>query len=202
MNFGIYIFIFYNIIINYLNRFKYIQNSMPQILIVEKEGYIKTKKRTTNTIDELYKTCGFRKNENFNKIKTVEKVLENETVTIELWGRKVGKNNIINTYKFPESFDNPVIYGNSCLIRTTNNNIIDLEETIWNKMDEKLVQQTEIVKPIPMEIIDNNNGDNSANNGNDADVDESDGNSTSDDDCDSELKEESYIYSSEEEDTS
>jgi len=175
---------------------------MPQILIVEKEGYIKTKKRTTNTIDELYKTCGFRKNENFNKIKTVEKVLENETVTIELWGRKVGKNNIINTYKFPESFDNPVIYGNSCLIRTTNNNIIDLEETIWNKMDEKLVQQTEIVKPIPMEIIDNNNGDNSANNGNDADVDESDGNSTSDDDCDSELKEESYIYSSEEEDTS
>lgn len=214
---------------------------MPQILIVEKEGNIKSKKKETNTIDDLYKSCGFRKNDNFDKINTIEKVIDNENIIVELWGRKIGKNNIKNNYKFPESLNIPILYGNCCLIRI-DNNIIDLDETMWNKIGNINTETTpmdidckknddiddgldngldnEIENKIENEIVneiendvnnvltlsdetekdkkddeDGNNGDNNGDND-----DSSSFSSDSSDDYGSELKEESYVYSSEEED--
>lgn len=191
---------------------------MPQILIVEKEGCIKTKKTITNTIDELYKICGFRKNENFIKINTFDKIINNETVTIELWGRKVGKNNIINNYKFMESLDNSVIYGNCCLIRILDNVIIDLEESMWNKFNnisilENMDKSNGINNGISngisnvnihstnMDVIDKGNKSDESNESDESDESDENEKKMEQDDEGSELKEESYIYSSEDEET-
>ena len=101
---------------------------MTQILIIEKSGNIKVKADVTyeNDIIELYKTCGFRKQDGFVKICNWD--------SIELWGRLTGKNNLLNNYKFPSPIDKTEIFGNCILIRILDNKFIDMTESIWNQI--------------------------------------------------------------------
>ena len=85
---------------------------MVQVLKIEKNGDINY--INIDTITELYKKCGFRKDIGFDKI-TSWKINENSNNNIELWGRTFGKKNLKNTYKFPESLTKK-IYGNCSII--------------------------------------------------------------------------------------
>ena len=169
---------------------------MTQFLKIEKNGDIKNSK--ISDINELYKKCGFRKNTGFEKITNWEKNIDGNNINIELWGRTSGKNNFKNNYTFPESF-NKSIYGNCSLIHKQNDKIIDLSEELWNKMHivgEKLsipsgcdfTPTTPVENILTAEEVEEVEED-----------EEEDIISISDDDdySNSELEEESYLYSSE-----
>ena len=167
---------------------------MTQFLNIEKTGDIKDIK--ISNINELYKKCGFRKDNGFEKIINWEKKIDGKNTNIELWGRTSGKNNIKNNYKFPEPF-NKNIYGNCSLIYKEDNEIFDLTEELWNKM--YIVDNTTQIEVKSDETIldDSNNNGLEYDNNIDSDIDDI---SISNNE-DSELQEESYIYSSEEENT-
>ena len=184
---------------------------MVQILKIEKTGDITYSK--TSDINELYKKCGFRKSEGFGKITSWEKNIETNNVNIELWGRTNGKPNIKNNYEFPQPF-NKTIYGNCCLIQMQNNAITDLDKDLWDKLH--IVDKSHIVDKTSTPIINHlekthtipientisskcvlEKTDNKKTDNDDSDDDMSI--SEDDDYPNSELKEDSYIYSSEDE---
>jgi len=192
---------------------------MTQFLKIEKNGTIKICK--ISNINELYKKCGFRKNDGFEKITNWEKNINGNNINIELWGRITGKNSLKNNYIFPDSL-NKSIYGNCSLIYKQNDTIIDLTEELWNKMHIVGVSEaTPIENVLTTELskINNQNINNQNiqkekkekkekntddNDDNDDDDDDDDISISDDDDDDysnSELQEESYLYSSEEGET-
>ena len=89
---------------------------MTQFLKIEKNGDIKPDE--ISNIDNLYKKCGFRKNDGFDVItewKTEDD--DGKIITVELWGRITGKENLKNNYQFPNPLNKPV-YGNCILIQS------------------------------------------------------------------------------------
>ena len=196
---------------------------MTQILKVEKTGDIKLDK--VSDISELYKKCGFRKNDGFEHIHTWERTVKNNIINIELWGRTTGKSTIKNRYEFPQPF-NKTVYGNCVLIGKINMELINIDEEIWGSSIHPppttasgiVVVETITPPPanspiVPVEnfgishTIDLTNFSALAvtqkkkkydhNDDNVDDMSFSDNEDYSD--SDSELKEESYLYSSEEE---
>lgn len=166
---------------------------MTQIIKIEKCGNIKCE--NIKEFDELYKKCGFRKIEGFEKITDWNREIEGDNVNVELWGKVYGKGTVKNTYNFPESVEKKV-YGNCSLVRKNNDAYVDMDEATWDKMCDSLINgvknmtvDTESVVAAVAAAVDSDT--------------ESDNDYDEDDEInslvDSELKEESYIYSSEDE---
>lgn len=59
---------------------------MVQFIKINNMGNLKNE--NINNISELYRKCGFRKSENFQKCLVYDK--------IEIWGRTIGKTNKLN----------------------------------------------------------------------------------------------------------
>jgi hypothetical protein len=85
------------------------------VLLIEKNGKLKNTVIKKFSKDELYKKCGFKKNDDF--IKQYHWVIDNENI-IELYGKNKGKQNNINIYPFP--IKDAKFYGNSILLLLTN----------------------------------------------------------------------------------
>jgi len=162
---------------------------MVKFLKIEKDGTIKDEQITN--IDELYKKCNLRKADGFNKI--IE--FTDTSVKIELWGRTIGRMNIKNTYAFPETVANS-IYGTCGLVSLVNSKLVDLGAAQWEKMCEKLCANIEDnIEDDTDSIIKSPEDDKVSEL-----ASELDSVSASSEYIDSELKEDDYLYSSEEED--
>ncbi len=183
---------------------------MVQILIIDKLGTINYS--TISNINELYKKCGFRKTEDFIMIHTWT-CNTDKNITIELWGRIVGKGAVKNIYNFPNLVEKN-IYGNCALI-AKNSNYIDLTIEFWedycnmsslNKITdlsdqiEDLSNEVEELKKLSLntdKVVSDDSSDDISYS------DETCSESSDEEDAyNSELKPESYIYSSEEENIS
>jgi hypothetical protein len=68
---------------------------MISFIIVDKTGNLN--ECNVDKLENIYKKCGLRKSEDFKKVMVYN--LNNET-TIELWGRVVGRNNTKNPFVF------------------------------------------------------------------------------------------------------
>ena len=173
---------------------------MVQIIKVEKNGDIKLD--NIENISELYKKCGFRKADGFENIYT----WKNININIELWGRATGKASLKNTYVFPTPIEKTV-YGNCVLVGKNNLDYIDINEQIWKSVEENNIPSTTLdIIETKMDISSTNElasfSSLSFTNSKKYDVDNDSDTLSSftdnDDNTDSELKEESYLYSSEE----
>lgn len=157
---------------------------MTKVLKILKNGT--TNFSSFKTLDELYKTCGFRKNENFNLIKT----FENNNYFFEIWGRISGKDDTKNIYQF---FDDKKInvFGNCVILMKANNEYIDFNLDEWEctrKIENNNIQIEEKVL--------HNNDMNYKDDEDEEDDDDDDDNYNFNDE---ELKKDTYIYTSEEE---
>lgn len=195
---------------------------MIQILKIEKTGNIKLD--TISDISELYKICGFRKIDGFEYIHSWERSVENIIINIELWGRISGKTTLKNSYIFPEPF-NKTVYGNCVLIGKINMELVDIDEKIWGSLGKTVSlltntqpppavgvaikknptqQANSVIVPVT-HVVDLNNFSALSVTQNNKDIKNYKDNDTisslsdNDDSPDSELKEEAYLYSSEEE---
>ena len=177
-------------------------------LKIEKNGDIKN--INIDNTNELYKKCGFKKEEGFIKIQDWKRTINGNDANIELWGRTSGKNSVKNKFNFPESL-NKSIYGNCCLVGKYEDTLIDLTED-WNKIniteDDMIVDNinddnisnkktVDVITKSDHLNIDNNTNINSDSNTSDIDSDII--LSDNENNINYELQEDPYIYSSEEE---
>ena len=110
------------------------------ILIVEKGGSIKDAIVKEYNENELFKKCGFKKEDGFTKQTTWSYVKINGVkYTVDLYGKTEGKANTENKYDFPPPVDNTLFFGSCALVCTNEESkMISLSIELWNKIYEKL----------------------------------------------------------------
>jgi hypothetical protein len=119
---------------------------MPQslsVIIVDKGGSLKILKVKDYKVDELYKKCGFKKEEGFSLQVEWNVKLDGQKYVIQMYGKLNGKANMENKYDFPPPVDKNLYFGSCALVGTIKDNTnkcvyINLSVDLWNKMYEKL----------------------------------------------------------------
>ena len=106
-------------------------------LLVEKSGDLK-RKHVDNESD-LYKKCGFKKEDGFEKhAEWKVSIVNNVTYHISLYGKLKGKANTENKYDFPPPADNMLFFGNCILTNKVDGEYDELSPELWDKLYEKL----------------------------------------------------------------
>ena len=109
---------------------------MVSILIVEKNGSIKSTDLKKYNEDELYKKAGFKTNNEFirQNIWTL-----GSNVNIHLFGKTTGRAGQENKYDFPPPIDNKLFFGSCILVNYTDDGkVLDLSTKQWDVVYEKL----------------------------------------------------------------
>jgi len=196
---------------------------MTKIVLVDKTGNLSTVNVKSISRDILYKKCGFKKENGFNKKTTwtvsVKVDEEKEQHTVELWARDFGNANTENKYDFPPPCDTVLYFGCCCLIKVDGDEIYDLDMGTWKKIYEKLFGGFEDLKsesesedeldevPDDMKtkdgylkdgfVVDSNSDKSNNKSCSSAGESEEEAEDSSDEDSDdSELQEECYAYTS------
>ena len=113
------------------------------IVIVEKNGSLKSLAIKDFKLEDLFKKCGFKKADDF--IKQVEWNIkyDSKKYFIEVFAKTDGRPNSENKYDFPPPIDNTLFYGNCAIITYLKKDdgtkyYTDLSLQLWNKIYEKL----------------------------------------------------------------
>ena len=108
------------------------------ILIIEKNGNIKTLCIKDYKEEELYKKCGFTKSDDFIIQTEWTKKVDNISYTISVFGKTKGKSNYENKYEFPPPIDKHLFFGSCAIICKKNKEYTSISLELWNKIYEKL----------------------------------------------------------------
>lgn len=111
------------------------------ILIVEKSGTLKSvsiKEKDYNESD-LYKKCGFKKADGFEKQTEWSVKLNGERYFVSLFAKTDGKAGSENKYDFPPPVDTKLFFGNCALVAiNSEKKHTNLTVELWEKIYEKL----------------------------------------------------------------
>ena len=115
---------------------------MLSIIIVDKSGNLKMLSVKDFKLEEIYKKCGFKKNDNFLKQAEWNAKFDDKKYYIEVYGKTIGRANFENKYDFPPPIDNKLFFGSCAIIayHKINNEkeYTNLSIPLWNKIYEKL----------------------------------------------------------------
>ena len=117
---------------------------MPQVvIIIEKNGELKPYNIVKEfKEEELYKKCGFKIPDGFNKQTEWTIKYNNDKYVVKMYGKLEGKANTENKYDLPPPIDNKLFFGNCLLVGYLNNNKslepISLTLSLWEILYEKL----------------------------------------------------------------
>jgi hypothetical protein len=123
---------------------RYKIRKMTQIVIVDKTGTLKEVNAKDLNKDDLYKKCGFKKSDGFEKLTEWTTKISGEGKFItSVYGKTDGKANMENKYDFPPPIDTTLIFGSCVVICETKQEdgkviLADLTIDLWNKIYEKL----------------------------------------------------------------
>ena len=112
-----------------------------EIVIVQKNADLKQVTFKDFDYENLYKKCGFRKSEGFEKRHSWAIKLGGENFYISVFSRNEGKANTENKYDMPPPIDKELYFGNVALVAHDDEEgeeLRDLELEQWNKVYEKL----------------------------------------------------------------
>jgi hypothetical protein len=108
---------------------------MTQIVLIEKNGTVKQSIAKDVSRETLYKKCGYKKPDGFERRTTWSVVVNKEKVIVELWAKDDGKAGMENKYELPPPIDEPLFFGTYAIIRCDKNgNIINLTKEMWSKV--------------------------------------------------------------------
>jgi hypothetical protein len=113
------------------------------VIIVEKTGSLKSLTIKDYKEEELYKKCGFKKPDGFEKHTEWKIKMDGKKYNVAAYGRTEGKANMENKYDFPPPIDTTLFFG-SCLLLCTllkddgKKELTSLTLEQWEKMYEKL----------------------------------------------------------------
>jgi hypothetical protein len=117
---------------------------MTQIVVVDKTGTLKSVNAKDLVKEDLYKKCGFKKSEGFEKLTEWTTKISGEGKFItSVYGKTDGKANMENKYDFPPPIDTTLIFGSCVIVCETKQEdgtivFADLSLELWNKIYEKL----------------------------------------------------------------
>jgi hypothetical protein len=113
------------------------------IIIVERLGSLKLLSIKDFKLEELYKKCGFKKAEDFNKQTEWSVKCDGKKYCIQVFAKVDGRANSENKYDFPPPIDSKLFYGSCAIISQIKKDdgskgYTNLTLQIWNKIYEKL----------------------------------------------------------------
>jgi hypothetical protein len=113
------------------------------IIIVERLGSLKILSIKDFKLEELYKKCGFKKAEDFNKQTEWTVKFDSKKYFIQVFAKADGRANSENKYDFPPPIDTKLFYGSCAIVAQIkkddgNKGYTNLTLQMWNKMYEKL----------------------------------------------------------------
>jgi hypothetical protein len=109
------------------------------ILIVEKQGVLRQLAVKNYVPEDLFKKCGFKKGEGFEKHHEWCVKLNGQKYVIQLFGKTEGKANIENKYEFPPPVDKTLFFGACALVCHINKTPVNLTLSLWDQIYEKLM---------------------------------------------------------------
>jgi hypothetical protein len=118
--------------------------SMPlDIIIVERLGSLKLLSIKDFKQEELFKKCGFKKAEDFNKQTEWTLKYDGKKYFIQVFAKSEGRANSENKYDFPPPIDTKLFYGSCAIVGQIKKDdgtkcYVNLSLALWNKFYEKL----------------------------------------------------------------
>lgn len=114
---------------------------MTIIVLIDKHGKQQEKNVQELSKDNIYKKCGAKNKDNFEKRTTWSTKIDDINYEIELWSKSTGRANTENKFDFPPPVDKELYFGTCAIIRVKNDNdleIMDLKVSEWGKIYENL----------------------------------------------------------------
>jgi hypothetical protein len=113
------------------------------IIIVERLGSLKILSIKDYKQEDLYKKCGFKKAEDFNRQTEWSVKISGTKYIVQLYAKMDGRANSENKYDFPPPVDTKLFYGSCALVGYIKHEdgrkvLTNLTLGIWNKIYEKL----------------------------------------------------------------
>jgi hypothetical protein len=113
------------------------------VIIVEKTGVLKTLAIKEFKEEDLFKKCGFKKSEDFNKQVEWNVKCESKKYLIYVYAKVDGRANSENKYDFPPPIDTKLFFGNCVILAKVKNDegknvYTNLSLELWEKIYEKL----------------------------------------------------------------
>jgi hypothetical protein len=113
------------------------------IIIVERLGSLKMLSIKDFKQDELYKKCGFKKAEDFNKQTEWTVKYDGKKYYIQVFAKADGRANSENKYDFPPPIDTKLFYGSCAIVGQIKKDdgtkvYTNLSLPLWDKIYEKL----------------------------------------------------------------
>ena len=113
------------------------------VLIVEKTGVLKMLAIKEFKEEDLFKKCGFKKSEDFNRQTEWSVKCESKKYLISVYAKVDGRANSENKYDFPPPIDNKLFFGNCAILAKVKNDdgkqvYTNLSLDLWEKIYEKL----------------------------------------------------------------
>jgi hypothetical protein len=113
------------------------------IIIVERLGSLKSLSIKEFKLEDLYKKCGFKKADNFNKQTEWTIKYDGKKYFIQVFAKTDGRSNSENKYDFPPPIDVKLFYGSCAIVAQVKNNndskvYTHLSIALWNIIYEKL----------------------------------------------------------------
>jgi hypothetical protein len=113
------------------------------IIIVERLGSLKILSIKDFKLDDVYKKCGFKKAEDFNKQTEWNVKYDGKKYLIQVFAKADGRANSENKYDFPPPIDSKLFYGSCAIVAQVKKDdgskvYTNLSLPLWNKIYEKL----------------------------------------------------------------
>ena len=113
------------------------------IIIVEKTAILKMLAIKEFKEEDLFKKCGFKKSEDFNKQTEWNVKCESKKYIISVYAKADGRANSENKYDFPPPIDKKLFFGNCAILAKVKNDdgkqvYTNLSLELWEKIYEKL----------------------------------------------------------------
>jgi hypothetical protein len=113
------------------------------IIIVERLGTLKSLSIKDFKLEDLYKKCGFKKADDFNKQTEWNIKYDGKKYFIQVFAKTDGRANSENKYDFPPPIDTKLFYGSCAIVAQVRNDdgnkiYTNLSISLWDKIYEKL----------------------------------------------------------------
>ena len=112
-----------------------------KFITVSKNETIKNVTMRSNDINNIYKKCGFKNDNNFSKHHSWEIKVNNVLHSVSVYGKDTGRALNENKYELPPPIDNVLLFGDIAIVLYNHDNseYTEINDKIWKEIYDKLM---------------------------------------------------------------